>query len=304
MPNKLSIGVALAPAMAFSTVTVADVRPFARYVDELGLDAVFVPDHLEVPCLESMTTLATVAAVTERIKLGFGVLVLPLRQPAWVAKQVATLQLLSGNRIILGVGVGGSMHGMSGWEATGTPYAERGRRTDAALALLPRLIAGEPVMLDSGEQLTLAPGAEVPPIWVGGDSEAALRRAVVYGSAWYTQAMVLPDEVARCAQRLAELSAELGRPTPDVVVGATALLGSDASPSVVDDFTAMLARGLGVPPEQARALPILGSAARAAERFTEYARVGASSVVLRVIGGDWRQQCDLIAEARGLVGTI
>lgn len=156
-----------------------DVRSNARHAEDLGIDAVFVGDHLvaAVPVLDSTLTLATVAAVTDRISIGFGVMLPALRGAAWAAKQIATLQLLSNNRVILGVGSGGDVHGRAGWDATGVPYRQRGARTDETLAALRPLIAGELTTLPSGATVTLAPGAPVPPIWIGGASPGTRGRA-------------------------------------------------------------------------------------------------------------------------------
>ncbi|HEY7201910.1 MAG TPA: LLM class flavin-dependent oxidoreductase [Candidatus Dormibacteraeota bacterium] len=275
------------------SVPVADVGAYARHVEAVGLDGVFVADHLVAtrPILDSVATLAAVAAVTERVRVGFGVMVPALRPVAWAAKQVATLQLLSGGRVILGVGTGGEAHGSAGWEAAGIPYAERGRRTDAALAALPGLIAG-----GGG----LAPAADVPPIWVGGGSPAALRRAVAHGAAWFPS-MVLADAVAEGASRLGELAAAAGRQPPAVAVGGFALLDEAAAGgSALERLAAGLA-AYGVPPDRAARLPVAGPPEAAAERFAEYARAGAGHLVLNVAGADWRRQCELIAEARSLL---
>jgi len=79
--------------------------------------------------LDAMVVLTTAAAVTERLRVGFGVLILPLRPVAAVAKQVSALQTLSGNRVLLGVGSGGTPHGVSSWQAVGVPQNDRGRLT-------------------------------------------------------------------------------------------------------------------------------------------------------------------------------
>jgi alkanesulfonate monooxygenase SsuD/methylene tetrahydromethanopterin reductase-like flavin-dependent oxidoreductase (luciferase family) len=296
--SHLSVGVMLSAA----DVDPADVKRYARHAERIGLDAVFVGDHLiaATPTLDSTVTLATVAAVTDRVQLGFGVLVLGLHHPAWAAKQVATLQQLSGNRVILGVGVGGTVHSSAGFKAVGVPYAERGRRADETLALLPGLIAGKPARLDSGATVTLAPGAKVPPIWVGGGSAAALRRTAEHGSAWFPS-MVPAGFVAAGRARLAELAAERGRPTPGIAVGGAVLLGRQAPASVLDDFASALRDGYGVPAEHAAKVPITGTPAQAAERFAEYAVAGATHLVLGAIAGDWARQCELIAEARALL---
>src|SRR5439155_9537483 len=116
-----------------------DVRESARYAEEVGLDSVWSTDHLvaSAPILESSVVLATAAAVTERIIVGYNVMLLALRPVAWAAKQISTLQLVSNNRLVLGVGTGNPAHGDAGWRAAGVEYTERGRLTDEALAVLP-----------------------------------------------------------------------------------------------------------------------------------------------------------------------
>ncbi len=140
-----------------------DVRDSARFAEEIGLDSVWSTDHLiaSAPMLESSVVLATAAAVTERITVGFNVMLLALRPVAWAAKQVNTLQFVSGNRLVLGVGTGNPAHGDIGWRAAGVSFADRGRLTDEALAVLPDLIAGRQATLHDGLEVTLAPGSEV-----------------------------------------------------------------------------------------------------------------------------------------------
>ena len=116
-----------------------DVRESARFAEEAGLDSVWSTDHViaSAPILDSTVVLATAAAVTGRVKIGFGVMLLALRPVAWAAKQISTLQYVSGERVLLGVGTGNPAHGDTGWRAVGASYADRGRRTDDALAVLP-----------------------------------------------------------------------------------------------------------------------------------------------------------------------
>lgn len=169
-----------------------------------------------------MVTLGAISAVTQRIGLGTGVLVLPQRQPALVAKQVATLDLLSGGRVRLGVGVGWQR---AEYESLGLPFAERGRRMDEAIALIRRYWE-EPFVTFAGEFFQaeamamdpkpVQPGG--PPIWIGGDAEAALRRAGRLGDGWL--AMANSDDVVPTAPgKLAIIRAaaeEAGR-DPDTI---------------------------------------------------------------------------------------
>ena len=296
---RMSIGVVLSGLHADRA---KDLPANARHAEGLGLDALFVGDHLFAPgpVLDSTLTLATAAAVTERIGLGFGVMVPALRGPVRAAKQVATLQVLSGDRVILGVGSGGDPYGGAGWEAAGVPYADRGRLTDAALAVLPDLIAGKPTRVDGADvAVTLAPGASVPPIWVGGNSAVARRRAAEHATGWFPS-MRLPADVARGARHLAELAEARDRPRPDIAIGGAVLLGDDPPPALLDDF-AHGVRDYGIPAETIPRLPITGPPARAAERLAEYAEAGATHAVLGVIGDDWQRQCELLAETRALL---
>jgi alkanesulfonate monooxygenase SsuD/methylene tetrahydromethanopterin reductase-like flavin-dependent oxidoreductase (luciferase family) len=148
--HGLSIGMGLEVGVILPTSTpdparpiLADVRESARFAEEVGLDSVWSTDHLIAsgPMLDSSVVLATAAALTERITVGFNVMLLALRPVAWAAKQVNTLQLLSNNRIVLGVGTGNPAHGDIGWRAAGVEFAERGRLTDEALEVLRDLIA-------------------------------------------------------------------------------------------------------------------------------------------------------------------
>lgn len=243
-----------------------DVRASARFAEDLGLDSVWSTDHLiaSAPMLDSTVVLATAAAVTERITIGFNVMLLALRPVAWAAKQISTLQYVSGGRLVVGVGTGNPAHGDAGWRAAGVPFGERGRRTDEALRVLRRLVAGERVALDDAGEVAIAPGAAVPPVYVAGDGRRALIRAARYGDGWATIA-ALPDEVAARVAELRELAAQEGRPAPRATVVGPAL---DAD------------------------------AGRAAEQLTAYAKAGTERVILAPTGRDWREDYEFAARVR------
>ncbi|MFO7272092.1 LLM class flavin-dependent oxidoreductase [Sphaerobacter thermophilus] len=302
--TRLHIGVMLPVFGADSAADIPDVRATARHAEALGFDSVWVGDHLATgaPTLESTITLATAAAVTERVGVGLAVFVPALRPVAWAAKQIATLQHLSGGRLTLGVGSGGPWP--EEWDAAGVPYRERGRRTDAALAVLPRLIAGEPTRLDDlpGQPVvTLAPGVAPPPIWIGGSSDAALRRVATYGDGWLPS-LVTRDDVAEGAARLREMAAERGRPAPAIAVGIVVALGKGASAPSKEEIARDLVEGYGFTPERAAAVPVVGTPSEAAERFMEYAAAGATHLVAGLYGTDWQRQWELLAEAQELLG--
>ena len=180
------------------------VRRFARSVEEIGYDHIDVFDHVvmgypmegrppgpyaaQMPILECFILISHIAAVTSRITLGTEVLVLPQRHPTLVAKQVSTLDTLSGGRIRLGVGVGWHE---SEYEALGENYKTRGRRMDEAIELL-RTWWGDERVDFKGRHYPITAMAMEPkppqgrtlPIWVGGLSDAAFRRVGKYGDGW------------------------------------------------------------------------------------------------------------------------
>ncbi|XVV02815.1 LLM class flavin-dependent oxidoreductase [Actinosynnema sp. CA-248983] len=149
----------------------AVLRDWARTVEGLGFDLLMVSDHVVVtpdvaeqypePFYEPFTTLSWLAGVTERITLGTTVLIAPYRHPLLVARMAANLRALSGDRLVMGVGVGWARQE---FEALGVPFGARGRLTDEVVSAL----------RDVGV-----------PVWVGGQSDGALRRAVRLGDAWH-----------------------------------------------------------------------------------------------------------------------
>jgi probable F420-dependent oxidoreductase len=195
-------------------------REVAARAEELGYDSIWAGDHISYrnPILDVVVALSTFAAVTEKITLGAGIVLLPLRHPSVVAKEFASLDYLSGGRTILGIGVGGE----SGpdFDAVGLSPRERGARTDEAMRAL-RALFGEPPAAFSGRFFSFAgisieprpAQAAGPPLWVGGRSAAAIRRAATLGDGW------IPIWVS--AERFAGGLAELpDRVTPAVTLPA------------------------------------------------------------------------------------
>jgi alkanesulfonate monooxygenase SsuD/methylene tetrahydromethanopterin reductase-like flavin-dependent oxidoreductase (luciferase family) len=122
----------------------------ARLAEALGYDSLWAGDHVSFanPILDVTVALATFAAVTSRITIGAGIVLLPLRPPALVAKEFASLDYLSGGRVVLGVGVGGE--GSKDFEAVGVPIGERGARANEAMAVPPERLAEQIESLAEG----------------------------------------------------------------------------------------------------------------------------------------------------------
>jgi alkanesulfonate monooxygenase SsuD/methylene tetrahydromethanopterin reductase-like flavin-dependent oxidoreductase (luciferase family) len=304
-----NIGVFL-PSMSGPKDQPGDVTASARHAEDLGLESAWVVDQLVAgtgaPFIESVVSLAAAAGATTRIRLGLGVIILPLRPVVWVAKQVASLQHVSHDRLILGVGAGGDRHEGS-WVAAGVPRRERGRRTDTALRVLPGLVAGLPTRLDGGADspvIQLAPAATVPPILVGGMSEAAMSRAADHGDGWFVLP-VPPAAMAEGQSGLAELAAARGRPTPPVTASMVAALTGDPALPDHDGLVRALTDPDGMFGMPADAVPdtlTLGGPAKVAARIAEYGEAGAERVVVTLVAGDWMRQAELLAEAGALLG--
>ena len=265
----------------------------ARLAEDSGFDAVWVGDHLHVPSpvYDSTVALAAVAATTTRVKLGFGVMLLGLRHPAWVAKQLTTIDALAPGRLLLGVGVGGEFP--AEFEALGLNVRQRGRLLDQALAELPDWLQGR-----STPPLSPTISA-LPPIWVGGRSDAAMQRAARIGDGWLSTWMST-ERIKEQGDALAELAAAQGRPRP--AVGLALSVHVDANEGrareQAEDFTQAM---YGMPFEKVARYTPVGSAERVAERIAAYADAGVDEFVLTPLTGEPTAQIARLAELHELI---
>ncbi|QIZ35004.1 LLM class flavin-dependent oxidoreductase [Saccharopolyspora sp. ASAGF58] len=277
----------------------AEIREAAYHAVDAELDAIWSGDHLAngVPALDGMLALATAAAVTECIDIGFAVYLPALRPLVCAAKQIATLQnLTGGDRLHLGIGVGDHD---SGYAAVGLDAATRGRRTDEFLQLLPSLLAGEPTVLPHGATAQLAPAAAVPPLWIGGSAPAALRRAACFGDGWIAE-MHRPDGIRTKAARLRELAEERGRPAPRLGLAIQGSLVKRPDAGLLDRCAGNLAELFGIPVDVARDYVVAGTPEQVAEQLAAYAEVGIEKIAFAV-DGDWHSSCDLLGQVRELL---
>jgi probable F420-dependent oxidoreductase len=196
----------------------------ARDAETLGFDSLEVGDHVQWhrPIFESTTLMATFAAVTSRVRIASDVVILPLRDPVLMAKTMASLDVLSGGRVTFGIGVGGD--NPAEYTAMRIPRSERGSRADESLDIVRGLFEQERFSY-RGRHFTLEDVAIAPrplqprlPIWVGGTSEAALRRAARYGDGWIA-AFASERKFARLVEDLFGLLSVEGRPTEGYTLG-------------------------------------------------------------------------------------
>jgi probable F420-dependent oxidoreductase len=187
-----------------------------RRVEELGFDSVWTGDHVSFhnPLYESLTLLAAYAPITRRIKLGVAVYLLALRAPAVTAKVTATLDVLSGGRLIFGVGVGGE--NPKEFEVCGVSHAERGARVTEGIDVVRALWRDAPATFAGrfsrfeGVSIDPKPVQALPPIWVGGRSDAALARAGRQGDGWVSY-VVQPERYAQSLAKIRQAAHAAGR---------------------------------------------------------------------------------------------
>ncbi len=207
------------------------VSRLIRGIEAIGFDELDMFDHVlmgyptetrrapfyspQMPILEAMMTLSYAAAITSTIRLGTGVMVLPQRQPALVAKQVSTLDTLSGGRVRLGVGVGWQR---SEYEALDEDFATRGQRMDEAIALLRAYFSDEHVhfkgefyQADDIAMEPKPPQGKALPIWIGGTKQAALKRCATLGDGWMAMSAPGDQPLAASIAQLHELADKAGR---------------------------------------------------------------------------------------------
>jgi probable F420-dependent oxidoreductase len=201
------------------------IRDAAVQAEALGFADVWVSEHIIVPqdrayppsaiFWDPVLTLTWAAAYTSRVGLGTSVLVLPMRHPLPLAKELATLQNLSGGRLILGAGVGWLE---AEFDALGVPYRERGRRMDEGIAMMRAVWTDDPVSFPTRhipaeiKDMRMQPQPDKPiPIWIGGTADAQLKRAARLDG-WHGSRMP-PEDVAPIVRRL-----RAERPEPEYAI--------------------------------------------------------------------------------------
>lgn len=264
----------------------------ARLVDlceRTEIDSLWFSERLSspAPVLEPVTTMAWVAARTRRLKFGPSVLVTPFRSPVLVARELAMLDYLSGGRCLPAFGVGVEQE--REFRAAGVPFRERARRTDEAIGIIRRCWAEPEVTLAGAfwtlERITVLPRPvqQLMPLWIGGNSEAAMRRAGRLGDGWIPS-FIAPDAFRAGVEKTQAFAAEAGREVPRDHFGALVYFCLDPDPAAArarampfvppgraDEATLARATAFG-PPDLVR------------ERLEAYVAGGGSKFILRPTG--------------------
>lgn len=227
--------------------TAAILRAGARAAEAHGFESLWITDHIAIPpddaegsggrYTDPLTTLAWLAAATDSIRLGTGVLILPYRPALPTAKQIATVQELSGGRLLLGVGAGWMD---AEFRALGIARSTRGRVTDTTLAFLADCFAHDTVT-HNGQPFIFSPRPPAPPVYIGGRGPHAFDRALRFGHGWLPMARD-PETLARdLAEYRARANALGVAPGP---VSAMAGLPLDRPDAAADRIAAYRALGI------------------------------------------------------------
>lgn len=296
MTVRLGLGIAAFP---FETP-----RAFFRWVDLCeggGVDSLWQTDRLvsREPHLESLSAMAALAGATERMKFGMNAMVASLRDPLVAAKQCATIDFLSGGRL-LPVFVPGHDTAPE-WEATGRDPRERGRLTDEILEIMQRLWSEEKVTFEGRHfryrDVSIAPRpVQQPlPLWIGGHSPAAVRRTARVGTGWLA-GLVPPEKLAELVVAIRRELTRAGRTIDPDHYGVTLpyRFGSLDDPAV---RRMAAARGEGAPPGWLA----VGDAAAITSALRAYVEAGASKFVMIPLA---RGEEDLVLQTRRLVEEV
>lgn len=281
------------PATAPWLPRIDELVELVELVDRSGYDLLWVGDHISfaVPVLDPLLQLAQAAVVSRRLTLGTSVYLLPLRHPAPVAKQVATLDHLTEGRLVFGVGVGGEFP--REYEVCGVPIGERGARLSEGIGLLRRFWSGEPVTHSgrfyggSTEVAMQPPPRQVggPPIWCGGRSDGALRCTGRLADGWLSY-VVTPEMYRSALEKIDAAAGEAGRNV--TAFGTAHLLFTridDSYEQALDAATETLSVRYAMDFRRAaQRYCALGRPEQVAERIREFHAAGVRHVILDLLG--------------------
>ncbi|HLW71347.1 MAG TPA: LLM class flavin-dependent oxidoreductase [Candidatus Binataceae bacterium] len=258
---------------------------YAETAEAVGLDSIWLSDHIVTrnPTLDIACMFAMIAARTKRMKMGPSVLTLPARNPVHVAKTYATLDYLSNGRMVMAVGSGSDLRDLA---ASGVPVEERGKRLDEGIAILRRLWTESHVTHRGAfyqfDDVTLEPKPRkgALDIWIGGKSDAILKRVARLGDGWFP-ALTTPAEFKHDMAKLIAFGEERGRKVNPREAGVLLLThvceDRDAGWQTVAPFL----RNLPMRQEDLAERCLIGPASEIIEKLGAFVEAGCTKFVLR-----------------------
>lgn len=258
---------------------------YAEVAEAVGLDSVWLSDHIVTrnPTLDITCLFAMIAARTKRVKMGPSVLTLPARHPVQVAKTYATLDYLSGGRMIMAVGSGSDVRDLL---ACGVPPQERGKRLDEGIMILRKLWTESHVTYHGQfyhfEDVSIEPKPKKGSldIWIGGKSDAILKRVVRLGDGWFP-ALTSPEEFERDMAKLVAYGETYGRPVNPREAGVLLLTYVTQDREKGWRTVAPYLQGLPLPPEEVAARCVVGTPQECVEKLGRFIDAGCVKFVLR-----------------------
>ena len=301
MARSIAVGLGL---MEFPFDSAGAFWSWVDLCERGGVDSIWQTDRLvsNGPILECMATMAALAGRTRRIKFGVNVISLAMRDPVLLAKQCATVDFLSGGRLLPAFGIG-SPRGPE-WQALDLDTSTRGRVTDEALEIIRRLWRDDRVDFEgrhfrlTGASISPKPVQADLPMWIGGSSAAAIRRAALLGTGWQAGSET-PQEIAPVIEAIRHASAEAGRPIDEDHYGAafSFRFGRPDDPGL---RPAMESYGKRTGRDPLGYFAI-GDAGVILARIAEYVEAGASKFILRpAASGD----ADMLTQTRLLIEQV
>ncbi|HZR81290.1 MAG TPA: LLM class flavin-dependent oxidoreductase [Candidatus Binatia bacterium] len=285
---KVGVGFSLVRS---GIVSGKEICEFAERVEDVGLDSIWPSDHIVTrqPSLDVACLMALFAARTERIKMGPSVLILPPRDPVQVAKAFATLDHLSGGRrrVIMAVGLGGDARDTV---VSGIAPGERAARMREGVEVMRRLWSGPRVSFEGKfyrfADVTIEPRPVGGPldVWIGGNSEAAMRRVARWGDGWMPS-FVTPEEFGKGLATIARFAEEHGRAFDADEAGVLALTHVDADGARARARAAEFFARSPLPAEALAERCIFGTPEEAVERIGRYVAEGCRKFILFPIAG-------------------
>jgi len=301
MSRRISVGLGV---MGFPF---SGAEAYWRWVDlaeAAGVDSIWQTDRLisSEPFLESMTSLAALAGRTRRLKFGMNVLSLAQRDPVLVAKQCATVDMLSGGRLLPAFGVGSDRS--PEWTAMHLDPKVRGAKTDEALEIIRRLWTEDKVDFSgkhyqlTGATISPKPAQPDLPIWIGGSSPAAIRRTARFGTGWQGGAET-PEVTAQVISAIKAALADTGRMIDEDHYGAgfPFWFGSPDDPGVAKTLAAY--RALGMP--DPLSYFAIGDIDAVIARIAAYIDAGISKFILRPMGAN---DAEIISQTERLIAEV
>jgi len=284
------------PQLRAEPPSASELASLCRRAERAGAGALWACDHLfwHGPALECLASVSVAATATERAVIGSCVLQLPLRHPSAVAKQAASINHLCSGRLVLGVGIG-SHRGE--YEAAGASYEARGLQLDEAIAAIRRSWSSA----DGATRYRQLPAPGEIPIWVGGSSEAALRRAARLADGWIPL-FVPPAEYAAALERLEKECDRAGR-DPAGIARAIVVFVSVGGSGARDRGLAWMSSLYSIAPDAFARHLITGDAPSVARALVEFEEAGADHVAVFVADdepiGQFEELASELATFRG-----